>query len=94
MNTTFFKNLNSWGSGVAQLVKCPTLGFGSSHDPRVLGLSPRSGSALSREAASPSPSAPPPSRAFSLSLKRVNKKFFNFFKKESHLRYPKFKKIF
>ena len=31
--------------------------FSSGHDPRVLGWSPKSGSLLSRESASPSPSA-------------------------------------
>ena len=34
---------------VAQLVKCPTLDFGSGHDLRVVGLSSASDSMLSRE---------------------------------------------
>ena len=33
------------------MVKCPTLGFGSGHDPRVMGLSPTSGSSLSTQSA-------------------------------------------
>ena len=40
-----------WGAWVVQLVKHPTLGFGSGHNLRVLGLSFTSGSALSVEAA-------------------------------------------
>ena len=36
---------------VAQSVKRLALGFGSGHDLRVLGLSPMSGSGLSRESA-------------------------------------------
>ena len=32
---------------MVQSVKCPTLGFGSGHDLRVLGSSPASGSPLS-----------------------------------------------
>jgi len=32
---------------VAQLVKCPTLGFSSGHDLRVVGSSPMAGSMLS-----------------------------------------------
>ena len=45
--------------------------FGSGHDLRVLGSSPKSGCLLSRESASPSPSAPAPS----LSNKRFKKIF-------------------
>ena len=37
------------GIGVAQLVECLTLDFHSSHDPRVMGLNPMLGSALSSE---------------------------------------------
>ena len=33
-----------WGTWVAQSVERPTLGFGSGHDPRVVGSSPASGS--------------------------------------------------
>ena len=45
----------------------------SGHDPRVLGSSPKSGSLLSGESASPSPSAPPPAFAFMHSLSLSNK---------------------
>ena len=49
---------------VAQSVECPTLGFGSGHDLRVVRLSPASGSALSGESVcdslSPSPLPYPP----------------------------------
>ena len=34
------KGFPSWGTWVAQPVECPTLGFGSGHDPRVVALSP------------------------------------------------------
>ena len=34
---------------MAQSVECPTLDFGSGHDPRVVGSSPTSGSVLSVE---------------------------------------------
>ena len=40
-----------WGAWVAQLVKCPTLDFGSGHDLRVMELSHELGSALSMESA-------------------------------------------
>ena len=43
--------------------------FGSGHDPRVLGL----GTLLSREPASPSPSAAPPACALSLSFCQISK---------------------
>ena len=36
---------------MAQSVECPTLDFGSSHDLRVMGLSPASGFVLSGESA-------------------------------------------
>jgi len=36
---------------VAQSVKCPTLGFGSGHDLRMVRSSPTSGSVLSAESA-------------------------------------------
>ena len=53
----------SWGTWVAQLVKHPTLDFGSGHDLRVMRLSRVSGSVLGVEPAydflSPFPSAPP-----------------------------------
>ena len=39
------------GAWVAQLVGHPALDFSSGHDPRVMGLSPMSGSALSMEPA-------------------------------------------
>ena len=47
----FQKSSNSRGTWVAQLVKHPTLDFGSGHDLRVLGSSPISGPMLSRESA-------------------------------------------
>ena len=54
------KKLNNLrGTWVAQLVKCQTLGLGSSHDLRVVRLSPKLGSALSRELASLSLSLSP-----------------------------------
>ena len=39
------------GTYVAQSVDCPTLDFGSGHDPRVVGSSPKLGSGLSVEPA-------------------------------------------
>ena len=45
------ETLKNWGSWVAQSVERPTLDFSSGHDPRVVGLSPRSGSMLSIEPA-------------------------------------------
>ena len=50
MITTF---RSTW---VAQSVKCPTLGFRSGHDVRVMRSSPTLDSALSVESACPSPS--------------------------------------
>ena len=41
----------SWGVWVAQSVEHLTLDFGSGHDPRVMGLSPTSGSMLSMKPA-------------------------------------------
>ena len=46
-----FKKKQFRGTREAQSVECPTLGFGSGHDLRVLGLSPGSGSTFSRESA-------------------------------------------
>ena len=43
------KNKRKRGTGVAQLVMCPALDFGSGHDLRVLRWSPASGSALSMD---------------------------------------------
>ena len=40
-----------WGAWVAQLVKCPTLDFGSGHDLRVMGSSLVLGSTLGLEPA-------------------------------------------
>ena len=48
----------------------------SGHDLRVLGSSPKSGSLLSGEPASPSPSAAPPACALSLSLPNKEIKYF------------------
>ena len=48
------------GAWVAQSVEHLALGFCSGHGLRVVGLSPASGSVLSEEFASLSPSAPPP----------------------------------
>ena len=39
------------GTWVVQAVKCPTLGFNSGHDLRVMRLSPRLDSMLSMESA-------------------------------------------
>ena len=47
------------GTWVAQLVKHPTLGFGSGHDLQVITSSTLSGSVLSMVPSYPSPSAPP-----------------------------------
>ena len=52
----FGKKLFSWGAWVAQLVKC----LPSAQDPSTLGSGPTLGAPLSREPASPSPSASPP----------------------------------
>ena len=41
-----FKEL-FWGTYVAQLVKCPTIYFGSGHDLRVVGLRPTLGCTFS-----------------------------------------------
>ena len=41
----------SGGAWVAQSVECLTLDFGSGHDPRIQGSSPKSGPALSVEPA-------------------------------------------
>ena len=62
---------------MAQLVEFLTLDFGSGHDPRAVGSSPMSGSALSREPAedslSPSLSLPlPPSYSLSRSNNNNN----------------------
>ena len=50
--------------------------FSSTHDLRVLGWSPVSGSLLSKEFISHSPSAPPPIHALSLAIYQVIKYFF------------------
>ena len=58
---------------MAQSVKHWTLGFSSDYDPGVLGLNPESGSALSRESASPFPSALPLLMlTHSLTLSQIN----------------------
>ena len=57
---------NLCGAWVAKLGKCLTLGFGSSHDLRVLGLSPVSASEFITESACPSLSAPPSPLSLSL----------------------------
>ena len=44
-----FKCTISWGACVAKLVQPPILDFCSGHDPRIMGLSPTSGSLLSME---------------------------------------------
>ena len=36
----YFKMLYTWGTWVAQLAKCPTLGFGSDHDLKVHDFEP------------------------------------------------------
>ena len=72
---------DSWRAWVAQSVECPTLGFGSGHGARVMGSSPKSGSALRLEPAwdslslSFSLSLPvSPTRALSLSLSPLSQK--------------------
>ena len=73
---------------MAQSVEHPTLDFGSGHDPRVVGSSPKLGSMLSMKPAwnSPSFSAPPPlllslslPLSLSLALSQI-KKFKKIFK--------------
>jgi len=63
---------------VAQLVKPPTLGFGSGHDVRVVGSSPKMGSCwvwCLLKILSPSFSLPPPHMCvLSLSQKKKKKK--------------------
>ena len=54
-----------WGTQVAQLVKRPTLDFGSGHDLAVCVIEPRVGLCAGNEGSAwyslfPSPSAPPP----------------------------------
>ena len=53
---------------MVHLVECPTLDFGSGHDPKVVGLSPAWGSMLGVEPAqdSLSSSAPDPTHALCL----------------------------
>ena len=67
----------STGYLVIQSVECPTLDFGSGHDPRVVGLSLELGSMLSVEPASDSVSislsAPLPLYFASLCLSKMNK---------------------
>ena len=62
-----FKKCNTWGYLGGSVSEASA--FGSGHDLRVLGWSPVSGSLLSGESASPSPSDPPPAHACSLALK-------------------------
>ena len=58
-----------WGTWVAQSIKPLTLGIGTGHDLRVIGLSPKgstvSGSMLSMESSCLSPFAPSPTCALS-----------------------------
>ena len=58
---------------MSKSVECPTLDFGLGHDPRVVGSSPESGSALIVETTydSLSSSAAPPTHALSLSLSLI-----------------------
>ena len=63
--------LKSWGTRVAETVGHPTHGFNSDHNLRAVGLSPISGSMLSRvclEIHPLSPSPPTCACIFSLSL--------------------------
>ena len=48
---TLFEGINLRGACVAQSVKRPALEFGSGRDPRVVGSSSKSGSALGTEPA-------------------------------------------
>ena len=59
---------------MAHSVECLTLGFHLGYDPRVMGLNPMLGSALSMEPAEDSLSPLPLSPARSLSLKRKKKR--------------------
>ena len=67
------KKVESRGTWVAQLVEQVTLDFGLGHDLGVLGLSlcqaPCLAGSLLQDSSSPSPSAPPPAQALSLSNK-------------------------
>ena len=45
------KMVKMWSAWVVWLVEHQSLGFGSGHDPRVMGLSPTSGSSLSTQSA-------------------------------------------
>ena len=54
-----FKNHKYRGTGVAQILNNKVSAFGSGHDPKVLELSPVSGSLLCGESASPASPAPP-----------------------------------
>ena len=58
---------------MAQLVKHPTIGFGTNHDLRVLGSSPASGSKLAWDSLPLPLPHPPCARALSLSSKQTNK---------------------
>ena len=68
--TTLHTKISSCGTWMAQSVKCPTLGFGSGHDRRVMRLSPASGSdwcgVCLRFSLSHSLPTPPPPHAHSL----------------------------
>ena len=46
MRNAFFLKDKGQGAWLAQLVKCPTLDFGSGHDLKVVRLIPMSGSIL------------------------------------------------
>ena len=63
-------NSKSWGTWVAQSVKC--LSSGSSHNSRVLELSPMTGSLLSKQSASPAP-CPPSTSVLVFSLSQISK---------------------
>ena len=58
------------GTWVAQLIEHLALDFGSGHDPRVVGSSPVSGSALSVELAL----SPSPAPLLSLSISKIKRK--------------------
>ena len=47
--TLFQKMKKPWGAWMAQLIKCPTLNFGSGHDLTVMGWGPALGSTLGVE---------------------------------------------
>ena len=67
------------GAWVAQLVKCITFDFGSGHDFLVGGIEPRMGFSLSRSLPLPHLCASAHTRALSLKISKLKKKFKTFY---------------